>query len=60
MINTFRTSLIVTSACLMLGYPLAYVMARRNYRVAILLLVAVGELLDRIRRAQLRLAGDPG
>ena len=42
MINTFRTSLIVTAACLMLGYPLAYVMARRNDRVAILLLVAVG------------------
>src|SRR5215472_15627831 len=30
MVNTFKTSLIVTLACLLLGYPLAYVMARRN------------------------------
>ena len=42
MINTFRTSLIVTLACLLLGYPLAYVMARRNDAVAALLLLAVG------------------
>jgi len=42
MINTFKTSLIVTVACLLLGYPLAYVMARRNDMVAILLLIAVG------------------
>jgi ABC-type spermidine/putrescine transport system permease subunit I len=42
MLNTFRTSLIVTLACLALGYPLAYVMARRNDAVAIVLLVAVG------------------
>src|SRR4051812_14460395 len=28
--NTFKTSLIVTAFCLLLGYPLAYVMARRN------------------------------
>src|SRR5262245_6103869 len=42
MLNTFRTSLIVTIACLLLGYPLAYVMARRNDWVAIALLVAVG------------------
>ena len=42
MVNTFRTSLIVTGACLLLGYPLAYVMARRNDILGILLLVAVG------------------
>src|SRR5215467_13267661 len=42
MINTFRTSLIVTLACLALGYPLAYVMARRDDWVAVILLVAVG------------------
>jgi putative spermidine/putrescine transport system permease protein len=42
MLNTFKTSLIVTIACLLLGYPLAYVMARRSDWVAIVLLVAVG------------------
>jgi putative spermidine/putrescine transport system permease protein len=42
MVNTFRTSLVVTLACLFLGYPLAYVMARRNDGVAIMLLIAVG------------------
>src|SRR6516162_8130062 len=42
MVNTFRTSLIVTLACLALGYPLAYVMARRNDAVAVIFLVAVG------------------
>src|SRR5262245_44506720 len=42
MVNTFRTSLIVTLACLALGYPLAYVMARRNDAVAVVFLVAVG------------------
>jgi putative spermidine/putrescine transport system permease protein len=42
MINTFRTSLIVTLACRALGYPLAYVMARRNDAVAAVLLLAVG------------------
>ncbi|MCC6777183.1 MAG: ABC transporter permease [Hyphomicrobiales bacterium] len=42
LINTFKTSLIVTTACLLLGYPLAYVMARRNDWVAIVFLVAVG------------------
>src|ERR1700752_1030134 len=41
MINTFRTSLIVTLCCLALGYPLAYVMARRNDAVAAVLLLAV-------------------
>ena len=40
--NTFRTALIVTLACLALGYPLAYVMARRNDRVALALLIVVG------------------
>src|SRR5207244_10720755 len=42
MVNTFRTSLLVTLACLALGYPLAYVMARRNDAVAVVFLVAVG------------------
>ena len=42
MINTFRTALIVTLACLLLGYPLAYVMARRNDLLAVMLLAAVG------------------
>src|SRR6201995_1842837 len=41
MINPFKTSLIVTLACLALGYPLAYVMARRNDALAVVLLVAV-------------------
>ena len=39
MINTFRTALIVTVACLLLGYPIAYVMARRSGAVALVLLV---------------------
>jgi putative spermidine/putrescine transport system permease protein len=42
MINTFKTSLIVTLACLALGYPLAYVMARRNDAIALVFVVAVG------------------
>ena len=42
LINTFKTSLIVTIACLLLGYPLAYVMSRRNDAVALIFLVAVG------------------
>jgi ABC-type spermidine/putrescine transport system permease subunit I len=42
LVNTFKTSLIVTLACLMLGYPLAYVMARRNDAIAAIFLVAVG------------------
>jgi putative spermidine/putrescine transport system permease protein len=42
MLNTFKTSLIVTLACLMLGYPLAYVMARRDDWVATVLLIVVG------------------
>jgi putative spermidine/putrescine transport system permease protein len=42
LLNTFKLSLIVTLACLVLGYPLAYVMARRNDWVATVFLVAVG------------------
>lgn len=42
MLNTFKTSLIVTLACLLLGYPLAYVMARRDDWVATVLLIVVG------------------
>jgi putative spermidine/putrescine transport system permease protein len=39
--NTFLTSAIVTVACLLMGYPLAYVMARRNDLLAMLLLGTV-------------------
>jgi putative spermidine/putrescine transport system permease protein len=42
MLNTFRTALIVTVLCLLLGYPLAYVMARRTDIVATILLLVVG------------------
>lgn len=42
MLNTFKLSLIVTLSCLGLGYPLAYVMARRNDWVSVAFLVAVG------------------
>lgn len=42
MLNTFEVSLIVTLSCLGLGYPLAYVMARRNDWVSIAFLVATG------------------
>jgi putative spermidine/putrescine transport system permease protein len=42
LLNTFKTSLIVTVACLLIGYPLAYVMARRNDLVAAIFLIAVG------------------
>jgi putative spermidine/putrescine transport system permease protein len=42
MLNTFKVALIVTVSCLGLGYPLAYVMARRNDWVSIAFLVAVG------------------
>jgi putative spermidine/putrescine transport system permease protein len=42
MLNTFKTALIVTLACLALGYPLAYTMARRNDWIAVVFLVAVG------------------
>ena len=36
--NTFQTSLIVTLACLLLGYPLAYVAARRGRVLGAMLL----------------------
>jgi putative spermidine/putrescine transport system permease protein len=39
--NTFTTSLTVTVVCLLLGYPLAYVMARRNDWVSTALLICV-------------------
>jgi putative spermidine/putrescine transport system permease protein len=42
MATTFKTSLIVTLACLVLGYPLAYVMARRGGRFAGVLLAVIG------------------
>jgi putative spermidine/putrescine transport system permease protein len=42
LLNTFKLSLIVTLACLALGYPLAYVMARRNDWIGTVFLVAVG------------------
>ncbi len=42
LLNTFKTSLIVTIACLLLGYPMAYVMSRRNDAIAIIFLVATG------------------
>jgi putative spermidine/putrescine transport system permease protein len=41
MANTFLTSLTVTALCLMLGYPVAYVMARRRGWLATLLLTVV-------------------
>ena len=41
MLNTFVTSLIVTALCLVLGYPVAYVMARRSHWVSTLLLTIV-------------------
>lgn len=42
MASTFRTSLVVTLLCLLLGYPLAYVMARRGGRLALALLAVIG------------------
>ena len=41
LLNTFLTSLVVTALCLVLGYPVAYVMARRHDWVATLLLTVV-------------------
>ena len=41
MVNTFVTSLIVTTLCLVIGYPIAYVMARRAGWVSTLLLTIV-------------------
>ncbi len=39
--NTFTTSLTVTVACLLLGYPVAYMMTRRNDWVSTALLICV-------------------
>src|SRR4029453_12617666 len=41
MVNTFVTSLIVTALCLLIGYPIAYVMARRPGWISTLLLTVV-------------------
>jgi putative spermidine/putrescine transport system permease protein len=41
LLNTFLTSLVVTGLCLALGYPVAYVMARRSDWLATLLLTVV-------------------
>ena len=41
-LSTFETALIVTVACLLLGYPLAYVMSRRNDWISMALLTVVG------------------
>jgi putative spermidine/putrescine transport system permease protein len=42
MLHTVKVSGIVTASCLLLGYPLAYVMARRNDWLALAFLIAVG------------------
>jgi putative spermidine/putrescine transport system permease protein len=42
LVNTFKTAFIVTVACLLLAYPLAYVMGRRNDALSLVFLVAVG------------------
>jgi putative spermidine/putrescine transport system permease protein len=42
MATTFKTALLVTLACLALGYPLAYVMTRRGGRLAGVLLAVIG------------------
>lgn len=39
--NTFKTSAIVTLVCLLLGYPVAYIMAKRNDFLALLMLSIV-------------------
>ena len=41
MLNTFATSLTVTALCLVIGYPIAYVMARRGGWVSTVLLTVV-------------------
>jgi putative spermidine/putrescine transport system permease protein len=41
MVNTFVTSLIVTALCLVIGYPIAYVMARRSGWLPAVLLTIV-------------------
>lgn len=42
MLGTFKTSLIVTLLSILLGYPLAYVMATRGGVLALVLMIAVG------------------
>ncbi|HEY0294001.1 MAG TPA: ABC transporter permease [Bordetella sp.] len=42
MFGTFRTSLIVTVVSILVGYPLAYVMATRKDRLSLFLMIAVG------------------
>ena len=60
MLNTFVTSLIVTALCLVLGYPVAYVMARRDRLGVDAAADHRGhELLDGLSGPDLRLAGDP-
>ena len=41
MVTTFATSLVVTALCLVLGYPVAYVMTRRTGWISTLLLTVV-------------------
>jgi putative spermidine/putrescine transport system permease protein len=41
LVNTFLTSLVVTACCLVLGYPVAYVMARRGGWISTTLLTVV-------------------
>jgi len=41
LVNTFVTSLVVTALCLVIGYPIAYVMARRPGWIATVLLTVV-------------------
>lgn len=42
LVNTFKTAGLVTFVCLLLGYPLAYFMARSRGRVITILLAIVG------------------
>ncbi|HTK00977.1 MAG TPA: ABC transporter permease [Bordetella sp.] len=42
MLGTFKTSLIVTALSILLGYPLAYVMATRNNALSLSLMIVVG------------------
>jgi putative spermidine/putrescine transport system permease protein len=42
MLTTFKTALTVTLLCLVLGYPLAYTMARRGGPLAVALLAVIG------------------
>ena len=41
LVNTFLTSVVVTALCLVIGYPIAYVMARRPGWISTLLLTIV-------------------